>query len=170
MTVRTAPKCKAERRHGLNCCWSHSPYALPMPPCPRASPQYCSMGTTTEMKSSVSTMVEVTGFLASVSALVLYVRWRLASALREMRRGRCRATCQHAREQAGGDSAQRWAALHHANQQAQRLRANWQGKRPFPGCQHPQHRQRSASSTAGRPGGAARGPPFPAAWAAGGRA
>lgn len=34
------------------------------------------------MKSSVSTMVEVTGFLASVSALVLYVRLRSASSLR----------------------------------------------------------------------------------------
>lgn len=33
------------------------------------------------MKSSVSTMVEVTGFLASVSALVLYVRLRSCSSL-----------------------------------------------------------------------------------------
>ena len=46
----------------------------------RGAPQYCSMGTTTEMPSSVSTMVLVTLRVLSVSCLVLYVRLRAVSA------------------------------------------------------------------------------------------
>jgi hypothetical protein len=46
----------------------------------RGAPQYCSMGTMTEMPSSVRTIVPVTLRVLSVSCLVLYVRLRDVSA------------------------------------------------------------------------------------------
>lgn len=66
------------------------------------------MGTTTEMKSSVPTMVAVTGFLASVSAFVLYVRVRTNSALWGAKGGV--AFGEGARVDGGGLEARRAAA------------------------------------------------------------